>query len=150
MTFRLGAEYFGLPVRSCKEVVEARFIHSLPHHPHAAVLGVANVRGVLLICISLSMVLRLPPGGGAQETREGSGSAAARLLVIESVTGPVAIPVDEVCGVSRYHPHDLKPVPTTLAKTGVSHSQGVLVLAQRSIGVLDVDRLSQTITRTLA
>src|SRR2546422_1979826 len=39
--------------RSIAEVAERRVIHSLPHRRTGIVLGVVNVRGELLVCVSL-------------------------------------------------------------------------------------------------
>jgi chemotaxis-related protein WspD len=143
MTFRVGTEYFGLPVRSCREVVESRSIHSLPHRRHDAVRGLANVRGTLLICLSPHVLLNAPLAGSKEAA---DARTTARLLVVESDTGPLVMPVDEVCGVVRYEPDDLKPVPVTLARSARSHTQGLLVREHRTIGVLD----TQLVARSLA
>jgi chemotaxis signal transduction protein len=85
--------------------------------------------------------------GEVKGQREGGG--AARLLIIDSESGPVALAVDEVCGVLRYHPRELESVPATLANSQKCHTRGVLKLEQRIVGVLDVDLLSRTIARAL-
>ena len=51
--FRIGAEWLALPTPVFKEVAELRAIHSLPHRRGGVVLGLANVRGELLVCVSL-------------------------------------------------------------------------------------------------
>jgi chemotaxis-related protein WspD len=143
MTFRLGTEDFALPLAVCREVIEARAIHSLPHRRRGVVLGLANVRGTLLICLSLGAILRVT-------TKAAGQGATARLLVIEADAGPLAILVDEVCGVHRYRTADLQSAPATLAQGGHrGHAIGVLTLDQRTLGVLDTQRLLQTIDRAL-
>lgn len=148
MTFRLGAESFGLPVRSCREVIEARAIHSLPRRRHEAVLGLANVRGALLICVSLHILLHSSQSSGSSDSTD--KNSRPRLLVMESGTGPLAVPVDEVWGVVRYELRDLRPVPAVLAKSQQVHTQRVLVAGQRTIGLLDVDLLWRTLADILA
>jgi len=144
LVFSVAAEDFGVPTHSCIEVVEPRLIHSLPHRRSSAVLGLANVRGSLMICVSLPALLRGPQRDPPRKT------ASARLLVIGSEGCTVALPVDAVQGVSRYDAAALQPLPLTLAKAHTRHTTGVVMLQQRAVGVLDVERLSRTISHNLA
>src|SRR5471030_2732737 len=57
--FRLGAEWLALPTAVFKEVATLRAVHSLPHRRSGLVLGLANVRGALLVCVSLGDMLGL-------------------------------------------------------------------------------------------
>lgn len=57
LVFRLGAEWLALPTVACEEIVERRFIHSLPHRRNGIVLGLVNVRGELVVCVSLARLL---------------------------------------------------------------------------------------------
>ena len=59
LVFRLGEEWLGLASRCLSEVAPAQTIHSLPHQRSRALLGVANVRGALVACISLVELLGL-------------------------------------------------------------------------------------------
>src|SRR6202020_2841340 len=47
--FRLGREWLALATDVFKEVGQLRAIHSVPHQRNGVVLGVANVRGELLV-----------------------------------------------------------------------------------------------------
>jgi chemotaxis-related protein WspD len=59
VVFLVGKEWLALPTQVFQEVAERRRIHSLPHRRQGVVLGLANVRGELLICISLERLLGL-------------------------------------------------------------------------------------------
>jgi chemotaxis-related protein WspD len=59
LMFRLGEEWLGLATRSLVEVAPLQAIHSLPHQRSRALLGVANVRGALVACLSLVELLDL-------------------------------------------------------------------------------------------
>src|SRR5579872_4617099 len=59
--FRVGAEWLALPTSVVTEVADSRPIHSLPHRRNSAVLGLVNVRGELLVCVSLGRVLGVDP-----------------------------------------------------------------------------------------
>jgi len=69
---------------------------------------------------------------------------------MDSETGPLALWVDEVCGVRTYHAGDLKPVPAIMANSQRSHTVGVLAVDERTFGVLDRQRLLNTLGRSLS
>ena len=59
VVFRVGSEWLALATSVFREVAALRTIHSLPQRRTGAVLGLANVRGELLICVSLGHLLGL-------------------------------------------------------------------------------------------
>ena len=61
LMFRLGEEWLGLATRCLVEVSPMQAIHSLPHQRSRALLGVANVRGALVACLSLVELLGSGP-----------------------------------------------------------------------------------------
>jgi chemotaxis-related protein WspD len=71
------------------------------------------------------------------------------MLVAAHRGEPVAFPVDEVEGVVRYAASSLLPVPTTLANASASHSRGVIAWNERTIGLLDTDRVFESLARSL-
>jgi chemotaxis signal transduction protein len=138
--FRLGAEWFALSTLVLDEVAALRPIHSLPHRRSPAVLGLINVRGELLICVSLARLL----GGETAAAPEG------RLIVARHESGRVAFPVDEVQHTHSYHPDELKRAPATIAKSAASFTRGLLSWRDRMVGVLDEQLVIQALNRTLA
>ncbi|MEI7728817.1 MAG: chemotaxis protein CheW [Verrucomicrobiota bacterium] len=146
--FRLGGEWLALPTTSFQEVAELRPVHSLPHRADTIVKGLINIRGELLICISLAALLGLEtaPEPAAKKSR----SAHQRLLVATHQTGRVVFPVTEVHGSRRYHPDDLKPLPSTVALTTARYSIGLLAWQQHLVGVLDAELLFYTLNRSLS
>ena len=64
LIFRIGFEWLALPPTLFQEVVDLRPIHSLPHRRSGSVLGLVNVRGELLVCVSLGHML------GVEKTEE--------------------------------------------------------------------------------
>lgn len=138
--FRLGAEWFALPTLILNEVVGLRAIHSLPHRRGPLLLGLANVRGELVICASLARLL----GGEAIVPTQG------RLMVAHDESGRVAFPVDEVQQNHRYQRHELRPVPTTVARSASSFTKGLLPWRDRMVGCLDERLVLQALNRGLA
>jgi len=147
LVFRIGVEWLALPIAVLKEIVSLRTIHSIPHRRDGVLLGLANIRGELLICFSLGEVLGL--GSPADLGRE-KHRVSERLLVIQRDGDRAVCPVDEVFGISRFHPRDLMPVPATIAKAAASYTRSVLPWQEKSVGVLDDELLFHTINRNLA
>jgi chemotaxis-related protein WspD len=147
MIFRTGAEWLAFPTVSIQEVGELRPIHSLPRR-RGIVLGIANVRGEILVCISLAGLLGLDdvPGPSKQD----SILAQRRLMVVGRKGYRVVIPVDEVHGVHRFAMQSLDPVPAVLAGSTSSFTRGMLAWQGRTVGYLDGDLLFDAIDRSLA
>jgi chemotaxis-related protein WspD len=149
IVFRLRAEWYAIRTAACLEIADLRPIHSLPHRRDVAVLGIVNVRGELLVCISLTVILGAtaqPEVTPAQSPRR----AVPRLLVARAAAGAVAFPVDEVRGMERFRTRELKAVPATVAQAETTYTQALMPLGERTIGLLDEQRLFHTVERALA
>ena len=59
LVFRIGSEWLALPPIHLQETVEDRPIHSVPHVRKKILLGLVNIRGELLICVSLDGLLSI-------------------------------------------------------------------------------------------
>jgi chemotaxis-related protein WspD len=145
LLFRLGAEWLALPTAAFQEVAERRCIHSLPHHRHGLVLGVANIRGELLICASLAHFLGLEKTSSSGALRVPN----SRLLVASWDGSRLLFPVDEVHGTYRFNLQELKPPPATVARSTSSYTQGVFYWRQNAVGFLDADLLFSALNRSL-
>jgi chemotaxis-related protein WspD len=148
IVFRLRAEWYAMRAAVCLEIAAVRPIHSLPHRRDAAVLGVVNVRGGLLVCVSLAVILASAAGPETPLTRR--RAVIPRLLVARGAAGAVAFPVDEVDGMERFRVRDLKDVPATIAHAQQSYTEALMPLAERSVGLLDERLLFDTVGRKLA
>lgn len=143
--FRLQDEWLALRTGLIKEVAATRPVHSLPHRRDRIVTGVANVRGELVVCVSLAEVLGLEARAGATARAGGE-----RLLVAEREGSRLVFPVDEVHGIHRFHPREAKPAPATVARATLTYTKGVLAWQNRSVGWLDDELLFHTLNRSLA
>jgi chemotaxis-related protein WspD len=148
VVFRIGDEWLALPSLLFKEIANIDVIHAVPHRRNGVVLGLTNVRGELLPCVSLSEVLSL------QATKEGKRdkhhAAGGRFMVIQREGNRVVCPVDEVEGIQRFHRREQMPVPATLAKATATYTLALLSWEHRSVGLLDDQLLFYTINRSLA
>lgn len=146
VVFRVGVEWFGIPTELCAGILPERSIHSLPHRQGGAVLGLANVEGTLVLCISLAGILGLAPVSAPAR----AAGSPARLLVIAAPDGRLAMPVQEAHGVCRFRERDLQAVPATLAKGPANHTRAVLPLADRAVALLDTASLFRSLAGRLA
>ena len=148
VVFRIGPEWFALPTPAVAEIAERRIVHSLPHRRAGVVLGVVNVRGELLVCVSLGRLLGLEP---STDTVSGAHvPVTGRLLVIHRNGMRAVLPVDEVRGIQRVHPKDFRDVPTTVSKAAASHSRALMSWDTHVVGLLDDEKLVHTLQRSLA
>ena len=145
--FRIGREWFALPTSVTAEVAERRVIHSLPHRRAGIVLGVVNVRGELLVCVSLGRLLGLE--SPSESTPGAHRTGHDRLLVVRRDGVRVVLPADEVSGVQRFHTSELKEVPTTVSKAATAHSKAVLSWSGHVVGLLDDHLLFRTLHRSV-
>ena len=146
VVFRLAAEWLALPTWLLQEVAEHRSIHSVPHRRKGAVLGLANIRGELLLCLSLTHLLGLKENGAHDQVRNGY----YRLLVLNWQHISAAFPVQEVVGPQRIHPDTLKAPPATLVHARLNFVRSVFYWENRAVGLLDPERLLSVLNRNLA
>lgn len=132
VVFRIWDEWFALPAASVREVATARTIRRVAHRIGGTVLGLTNVRGQLLTCVSLRRVLALE--GDDLRTNRGS-----RLLVAERAGEAWGFPVDEVDGVKRFGDRAIEPMPATVPDELARFHRGLVVVGQARAAVLDPD-----------
>ena len=145
VVFRVGDEWLALPTAVLGEVTSPAPVHSLPHRRHAALIGVAAVRGALLTCISLALLFG---ESGSQDTHD--GQRAARFLILGQGRNAIALPVSEVAGVERVSHDALLPLPATLARASARYTRSLFELNGHSVGLLDADLLRQALARSLS
>ena len=148
LIFRIGEEWLGLPAAICREIAEPRAVHSLPHRRSEAVRGIVNVRGELLICISLPALL----GIGAISPARGTERITVfpRLIVTGEETRHVAFEVDEVHGLHGYRAHERRAVPATVGRSAASVVATMISWNGRAVGCFDAERLLVLIDRSIA
>jgi chemotaxis-related protein WspD len=144
--FRVGAEWLALPTSVVTEIANLQPIHSLPHRRNGIVLGLANVRGELVICISVGHLLQVERIGPLESLR----TNYRRLLVVNWDATRLAFPVDEVHGPQRFHPQDLQSTPSTVARSNPRYAQGILHWQNHTVGLLDADLLLSNLNSCLA
>jgi chemotaxis-related protein WspD len=145
LIFRIGKEWFALQSTSLTEIAALRRVHSIPNRRNGIVLGLVNIRGELVVCVSLRGIL----GIEAAES-DIHGEAARRMLVIQRDGASTVCPVDEVHGIERFTTRELGSLPATVAGASARYTCARLDWSGRSVGVLDERMLFQAVTRNVA
>jgi chemotaxis-related protein WspD len=145
LVFRLGEEWLGLATRCLSEVAPLQAIHSLPHQRSRALLGVANVRGALVACISLVELLGLDSNSATSSTTR----IMPRMLILAANGGPVVVPVDEVEGIHAMDERELNNASASGTHANARFTHGVLQWKDRSLRLLDEEQLLSAVHRSL-
>lgn len=145
LMFRLGEEWLALSTRSLVEVAPLQTVHSLPHQRSRALLGVANVRGALVACLSLVELLGLE----ASSPVVAGARVMPRMLIIAAQGGPVVVPVDEVDGIHAIDQRLLDAASQSGPQASGKYTRGVLPFKGRSLRWLDEEQLLSAVTRSL-
>ncbi|VVD62411.1 chemotaxis protein CheW [Pandoraea terrigena] len=151
LLFRLADEWLALPASAIESVAPMCGWHSVPGHRQPACLGLVNLRGALIPCVSLSALLGVQPAQQAQATPSNPLRAGtSRLLALRHGHHLSAFPVAEVHGTVTPARQALGAVPSTAL--GASDGLAVAVLPWREhvVGVLDPLRVGAAFDRSLA
>lgn len=143
--FRVGSEWLALPTRAFQEVAEQRRIHSLPHRRQSILLGLINIRGELLLCVSLARLLAIESDIAVEKPP----NLCDRLVVTQWQGSLLTFPVNEIYGVHRYHPEEVKDAPATVARSHSNFTRGILMWQDKPVACLDEDLLFATLNRRL-
>ncbi|MFM7150786.1 MAG: chemotaxis protein CheW [Gemmataceae bacterium] len=142
--FRLAEEWLALSVQVLVEVTSVRPIHRVPHR-RGLLAGLVNIRGELYLCVHLDQLLGLRRGEESHIGKDGSAKNINRFLVVHREGDRWVLPVEEVDQVQRFSHHELVQVPATVSRSLAHLSQGVFHWHGRAVGMLDAERLFQTL-----
>ncbi len=140
--FRISGEWFALPTRVLQEIAEPQQIRKVPHRREGELLGLVNIRGELILCISMASLLGLDDETTAEAV---SPVVWPRLIVVGRTTERWTFPVDEIWGMWWIDPRVLEVVPITVAQDSQSFTRGVFSWRSRKIGLLDEELLFRSI-----
>ena len=143
MIFRLGGELLSIPVKTIQEIVVPTAVHSLPHRSDRLFLGLTNIRGETLICISLAHLLSLPVD--SDEPKE----LLKRMIVAGNPKDRWVFLVDEVFGVHRFSPDELNEAPVVITKATETYSQLVGNWQGQKVNFLDAELIFYTLNRKI-
>jgi chemotaxis-related protein WspD len=107
-------------------------VHRVPHRSNRVFTGLVNLQGQAQLCVSLHGLLGIVTSG-----------STTRLVVLRDRDRAEtwAFSADQVVGVQRVPRSQWRGPPTTLVNPAVGFSQAVLSWSDRSIGLLDEQRI---------
>lgn len=146
--FRIATEWWALPTAVFQGVDDDSPTHTLPHDRSGILNGLVNIRGELLLSVSLAALLQLEKD--TEVSRDLKPASCGRLLICSRKGSRLVFPVNEVHGVHRYHPKELREVPVTLAKAGAgAYIVGVLPWEGKTVGCMDDELLFYAVDKGL-
>ena len=133
LIFRLGEEWLAFRTQTIVEVTLPRPVHRIPHRSNAIFAGIVSLQGQVQLCVSLHGVLGVTAAPGS----------SSRLVVLRDIERAETwvFAADEVVGVRRVPRSQWRNVPSTLINPAVGFSQAVLSWNERSVGLLDEQRV---------
>ncbi len=133
LVFRIGSEWLAVEASAIGEVAAVRPAHRIAHRSGGVLIGLVNIRGQLLLQVSLHELLHLESEGHAEKSQ--------RLVVIQRAGASWAFQVDDVLGVRRFSTNDIGPVPVTVAQGMARVSRGLMSLGTSTAGYVDSEQL---------
>lgn len=131
VSFRLGAEEYGLSIMKVQEIIRLQEITKVPQMPEF-IEGVINLRGNVIPIIDLRKRFGLEIIEKTAETR----------IVVVSVRERVmGIIVDGVSEVLRLSDDQIEPPPPVVSNIGREYIKGVGKLEKRLLILLDIDKI---------
>jgi chemotaxis-related protein WspD len=150
LAFRLGEEWFALPNHVIREITYCTHHHSLPHRKSPVLRGIVNVRGELLLCVSLGYLFKLQKG---EKPLNQNKIIHERYIVITDHNEHYAFPVSEVRNMVYFNDNDLQKVPSTTQSSDKSSSgsyiRGIIQHDDINIGLIDTDVLFSALQRNI-
>lgn len=135
--FRMGDEWFSLPVNYLEHVEMSRAIHSIPHGGAPLIKGLVNVAGEVKVCFSLGKLLGIEKSvmnEALQRTAVFQG-----VVVLKKGKSSFVFPVTEIRELTRISLDQLKAIPATVPSVASGYLLGIFQYADLNVGHLDAD-----------
>ena len=130
--FRIGKEYFGVPIGIVHEIVRMMDITVVPDAP-AFIEGVINLRGKIIPVVDLRKRFAEP----AQQNRRN------RILVAELDGHSVGLVVDSANEVLKVNPEQIEPPPNIFEQGELNYVTGVGKLGDKLVILIDLAKIMQ-------
>jgi purine-binding chemotaxis protein CheW len=130
VTFRLGRQWFGIPVLDVQEVLRAQRVARVPLAPRD-VKGFLNLRGQIVTAVNLHERLAVEPVDAETQMN----------VVVRDGDELFALIVDDVGDVVAVSAPAVEPVPATLDELWARACTGVVRREQGLLALVDAARL---------
>jgi purine-binding chemotaxis protein CheW len=131
VSFKIGREFFGVPIHNVQEIVRVPEIAAVPEMP-SFVEGVINLRGKIVSIVDLSKRLKIEASPRAK---------SSRVLIVEVDNKIIGILVDAVNAILQIPPEAVEPAPDIVTPVGSDYIVGVGKLHDNLIILLDLKNI---------
>jgi chemotaxis-related protein WspD len=128
VVFEVADEWFALKTDLFKEAVEYKKIHRIPFRTNKYFLGISNIHGELVMCVSLSGLLDL------DERKNGKYKS---IIVIGLDAKTLALPVSDYLGVVNVEVTKFENAPINIKKTDASLTKKIFKIDEKQVGIID-------------
>lgn len=129
VTFRVGAESFGIALQEVEEIVELPLVTKVPDAPDY-VLGVICLRDQVMPLVDISEILSI---------QQGTAERKRDMVILLSFGGAkIGVVVDEIQEILRVQEGQALPPPQTLSEAEREHLGGILLLPGRMVSLINV------------
>ena len=134
LSFQLYEELYGVELGYLTETRQSASVRMVPRAA-SHLVGIINLRGELLPVVDLCPILGLPQ----QPLRK----IVPALLVLSFKGNKLALVADRAKDILTFHKKDIKPPPLSLDPERALFVRGVLLVENRPLTLLDVEKLLQ-------
>ncbi len=137
LCWRIGQQYFGIPLSDCKEVREHARVYDIPES-RSYVLGVANLRGEVVTVIDLKKV------AGMQDSQSARPELSSCTLVrIKDNEQELAIMVDSLADIMTVEEKQMEEPPANFNERQLATSRAVVQTEKGMLIVLAVSEIKK-------
>ncbi|MGC4005126.1 MAG: chemotaxis protein CheW [Pirellulales bacterium] len=131
VSFRLGAEEYGIEITKVQEIILLGEITRIPQTP-SYIKGLINLRSSVIPILDLRLRFGLS---------EEAPTDSTRIMVVNVEGRTLGVIVDAVSEVLRVNSSHISPPPPTVAALGKDYLTGLAKLDNRLLILLNIDRL---------
>jgi purine-binding chemotaxis protein CheW len=135
LAFKLGAEEYGIDILRVQEIRSFEPPTRMANTP-AFILGVVNLRGVIVPIVDLRMKFNL---------KNVTYDSFTVVIVLTIGAQVVGIVVDGVSDVITLTPEQLRPVPEFTSSIGSDHLLAIGSITDRMLILLDIEKLMTSV-----
>lgn len=151
LIFRLETEWLALPAELCQQILSPLAAHTLPHRSNSTLLGIVNVRGQLLLKISLLPVLGMGRKGEEEREREGEKKYSRMVVVSKTLESGIpdtwAFDVDEMYGIQSVPFDNLQAAAAGVTSATDTCTRYVFDWQSKRVSFLDNIKLFELVRR---
>jgi purine-binding chemotaxis protein CheW len=134
LLFRLGEEWYAVPIERVREIYNEYSVTRIPRVPDF-VLGVVNVRGEIVSVTDVATLMRVP-----SRTDIDFGAQTPPAIIVANETCVSAIVVDEIGDIVDVPRDSIESPLSTVDKSQAEYIAGSVYVEGRLIGIVNLDK----------